>query len=330
MKNKIGKLIATGALITTMAVSLIPSEALAHVNPEDILGDAQYTEIYGESRDSFKECDVLALKNYFRGYDEYGCETITAQDIYKACYISDSLASYDDPMYQYTNCTPSEVIGLDINGIYNDYYYSESSDFIARNLTNKPAVDAYLNFAGLAVSNRIKEDLANMIYSCIVDDGRVITKYPSIKVRNGHIYAVVETEGQVQVIEITGDAAMQLANICGYLDARTDMIFRNISGESNEYPQGIAYNGVSRVTNESAYLALPDLDYKRTIADAAETAENMKYYNFFDMYVDAPELGYGLNVNEVELLYSMGYSTDVVNNAVLRYAGLNPVPSRSK
>jgi hypothetical protein len=332
--NKIGKLIATGALITSLAVSAIPTEALAHVNPEDILGDIQYTEMYGDTREGIKEADTSALKAYFSGYDEYGCETVTADEIAKAKEMSDFLNTYNDPTYEYTNCTPGEIIGLDINGMYNDYCASYNNgtiyDFMSRNLTNKPALDAYLNFAGLAVSNRIKEDLANMVYSRIVNEGRIITKYPTIQVRNGQIYAVVESDGYVQVIEINGEAASKLAQICAYLDARTDLIFRNISGQTNEYPQGIAYNGVSGRTLESAYLAMPDSDYKKVIVDAANNAEGMKFYNFFDISVEDPTIWYGLNVNEVELLYGMGYSTDAVNGAILRHAFINPLQVYTK
>ena len=333
-RNSFKKLIATGALVTSLAVSLFPTSALAHVEPNDILGDEQYVEMYNETRATVKANDCAALREHFKGYDEYGCETTTLDDIVKAKELSDLLASYDDPDFQYTNCTPNEIMCLDINGMYADYIDSVNNgtlyDFMMRNLTNKPAIDAYLNFAGLAVSGRIKENLANMIYNCVANEGRNITKYPTIEIRNRQIYAVVEFDGNVEVIELTGETAKSLETICSYLDSRTNKILANISGESPEYPQGLCYNGISSLTDESAYLSLPDDQYKSIIVKSAKYGEYTKYFENIDYYVEDPSIGYVPNVNEVELLYSLGYPTDAVENARLRYAGFNPAQTYTK
>lgn len=333
-KNSLKKILATGAIITALAVSTIPTEALAYVSPSDILGDEQYVEMYNETRDAVKQNDAVALQEHFKGYDEYGCETTTLDDICKARALSDLLASYSDPSYEYTNCTPAEIMSLNINDLYNQYLYAQSNgtvyDFIVNNLTNKPAIDAYLNFAGLAVSARIKEDLANMVYSCIVNEGRNITKYPTIEIRNRQIYAVVEFDGNVELIELTGESTKDLEKICSYLDARTNMILKNVSGESVDYPQGLCYNGVSRVTDESAYLSLPDDQYKNIITSSAFRAEEAKYYENFEYYVEDPAIGYGLGSNEVELLSELGYTSNMINNARLRYAGIYPAQTYTK
>ena len=333
-KFNLKKLIATGAVVTSLAMCALPTEALAHVEPSDILGDEQYVEMYNETRDSVKQTETEALKQYFRGYDDYGCETTTLDDVCKAKELSDLLASYDDQEFRYTNCTPSEIMNLDINGLYNEYLDAVNNGtlyyFMMDNLTNKPAIDAYLNFAGLAVSNHIKDNLAIMIYTCVTNQGQNVTKYPTIQIRNRQIYAVLEIDGFAQVIEITGQTAKDLETSCSYLDARTNKICQNIEGSSKEYPQGIAYNGVSNATNESAYLSLPDDQYKKVIVNSAAYAESTKDFNNYEFYVEDPSIGYNLNVNEVELLYNMGYSTDMVNSAILRYAGVDPVKTYTK
>ena len=199
-KEKLGSIdFATGAKKVVLGVAIVgalslPLSQTAHaaVPASNILGDAQ---VGYETRVSIKQDDALDIHSAFCAYDYYGNPVVDTEEISRAIELSDILSNYYSDELYFTNTNKKEVLGLDIDGLYEAYQYAESRNredrFCSVNMSSKPAIDAYVTFSCGTVANGIKEELSNHICRRLVDEGYKVTATPRLTINNNRLYAVV-------------------------------------------------------------------------------------------------------------------------------------------
>jgi hypothetical protein len=147
-------------IVTALAV--LPTVATAAVPAENIIGDAQVAE----DRSVIKTTDARDITKEFYGFNKYGNQTITMDEVRKAIELSDILNGYFFDPVLYTNTTKEEVLSLDIDKLYEEYIIARYNDqdrtaeFCQRHLEDKPAIDAYVTFVCGTVSNNIQASVA--------------------------------------------------------------------------------------------------------------------------------------------------------------------------
>ena len=259
MSNKTGAKVAQkgAAFLLAFALGLnaAPMIASASVHPTNV----QVVEDESRIKDQ-RERDVKAVSKFVANLD---LETIR-----RAIELSDFLNPYDPEMYTYTDTTPGEVLNLDINAMYGSYQSALSNSdqmngFINNGLYEKPALDAAIQFSTGNVSNVIKEKIASLFYNELQLDGLLVVS--DLYVKNGELMIVAHTDNGAKVYSINGYAIPGIYETISDLDARYRMIKRNLRGDSNEYPNGLSFNGLERNTGESVWLSIGDSDIKDVI-----------------------------------------------------------------
>ena len=299
--NKTGARIAQkGAaflLAAALGVSAAPMIANASVYPTNIV-EPDYTKVKDQ-----RERDVKAVSRYAAGLD---LETIK-----KAMELSDFLNAYDPDMYTYTDTTPGEILYLDVNAMYSNYQSAlanpdQMNGFISEGLFDKPALDAAIQFSTGNVSGVLKEKIASLFYNELQLEGLMVVS--DVYLVNGEMLIVANTDTGAKVYSINGYAIPGMYETISELDARYRMIKRNLRGDSNEYPNGLSFNGLERNTGESVWLSIGDSDIKEVINRGLDIARAL--------YTD-PTLSFEINdsncvpLSEAELEFLSKKGIDV-------------------
>lgn len=320
------KVVAT-FVIAAAVMSSSTSVVYAAVPAENILGDAQIIE----DRTDIKTSDAKAIQKEFDGFDKHGNQTITMSEIRQVIELSNVLNCYYFDVVNYTNTTKNEVLNLDVAGLYTEYENAKygkkdrTALFCARNLEEKPAIDAYITFSCGTVSENIKRTVATKVNEIISHEGFDITQNPRAVITSSNLYVIVEVAGQTQIIQITGEAALEIVNMCNSLDNHYNTAINNIAGTSDYYENTFAYNGVDRYTSESVWLSLPDTDKQEEILNAICTYEKLQDNFSYEFTCDSPTNQSRLTKAEQELLKTLGYNRNEIRNAIKREAELNKV-----
>ena len=314
--KKATKYISAVALATSIALA-IPTTASAYVAPQNIIGEEQTYE----DRTDIKMQEARDINTYFTGYDYYGNRYVTLDQITEAIELSDMLNAYNNyEVNDYSNTRRSEVVGLDVDSMYIDYLADGRNgyrNFCARNIGNKPAVDAFLNCACGTVSASIKSDLEDAVYQALANEGLQLSRYPKIRMYKGKMYAVARVNGFVEFVELHLDNAEELFTTCQELDNRYYLCLNNISGTSNEYPNAFAYNGIDSETRESAWLSLGDDELKNTLRNGVDFAHQVD--NNLTASVNSDRF-FVWSAEDIEAMRYFGFTEEEINNAVKRDA----------
>ncbi|MGN1372117.1 MAG: hypothetical protein ACI4XM_07590 [Candidatus Coprovivens sp.] len=314
----------------TLVVALMlagTSVAYASVPAQNIIGDAQIST----DRTQIKMTDAQDIRRAFYGFNKYGNQTITMDEIRKAIELSDTLNSYYFDVLDYTNTTKNEVLSLDVDKMYDEYLIAKygqvdkTTQFCQKHLEDKPALDAYITFACGTVANNLEKSIATKMNSVIESEGRKTTSSPKTIINNGNLYVIVEVEGQTQLIELTGIATADLVSLITNLHYHTDTAVNNIAGASPTYENTFAYNGVEMNTNESVWLSFPDEQKQERIENGIQLYELLEDGYGYEITSEDPIFSRELTKEEKEMLRSLGYDQIQTNNAVRKEALLNKV-----
>ena len=315
--KKAGRVLSILALATTMAFAN-PMTAAAYVDASDVIGEEQlvYESDYYGDRAEYKLIDAQDIDNFFRGYDRYGDRYVYPEQIRKAIEMSNVLNAYNNyDSYSYSNTTKVEVLGLDIDAMYRDFERDAKygyRHFCRQNIGNKPAIDAYLNFACGTISESIKTTIAENVYVDLLNQGYRNITMPRIERLNDKLYAVLLIDGYYNIVEIKTRHLPELKNVCDELDGRYSMCLGNIAGTSSDYPNSFAYNGVDRVTGESAWLSLGDDYLKNYLLTALDYQDQFERGLEISVNTDARFFVY--DEQEIKALKEKGYSRYDIGN----------------
>lgn len=264
LKTGAKKVAATTSLVLVLAGALIPT-AHAEVLADNIIGDIQITK----DRSKIKSAEMISITNKFYGFDKKGHPFVVTDDVRKAIELSDLLNGFFYDSVLFTNTKASEIVNLNVNKLYASYEAAKESnveqnvlDFCASNLVNKPAIDAFVTFGAGNVAADLKACIANKLCDSIVAKGNTVTFGPIIIANEKEFYALTVVNGQLKKIYLQGETWDNVRNICVYLENTYNYAINNIAGNSTEHDLSFMYNGVECMTNESAWLALPDDDKK--------------------------------------------------------------------
>lgn len=323
LKTGAKKALAVISLTAICATVAAPTIAYADVPAAYIIGYLQ-TE---EDRTKVKTEEAQQIIKKFYGFDQNGYQTITMEEIEKAIRLSNALNGYFFDAVKFTNARSSEVINLDVNEIY-DYYveaYEAGTDqdmeyFYKNMLPYKPAIDAYITFASGTVSNNIKRVMANRITEVISSEGHTVTTAPVIIAGDQELYALVEVDGQLQKITLRGDGSEEVLSTCTTLDGIYNCAIANISGVAEEHDNSFMYNGIDTITDESAWLSLPDEEKQATIANGIAVYNNLLVQENYELTSEDPTASSSLTRSEKRELSDMGYDKDQIASAVKKEA----------
>ncbi len=269
MQNKTGAKIAQkgAAFVLAFALGLSagPMIAQASVHPTNVAVVEDESKIKDQ-----RERDVKAVKKFVAGFD--------MATIAKAIELSDYLNVFDPEMYEYTNATPGEILYLDINAMYANYQAALSnpdltSGFITDGLYQKPALDASIQFSTGTVSRAIKDRIANIFTTTVASDE--LTGTPEVLINGDDILVSVPTVYGIRVFSVQGFSEPGIIETVRELDTRYRLINRNLRGDSNEYPNGLSFNGLERNTGESVWLSIGDSDIKEVILRGLNIAKSL-------------------------------------------------------
>lgn len=321
------------ATIVLTALLIPPTTQVAHaaVSVDRIIGEEQYIE----DRTKIKIKESHEIVKHFYGYDKYGNPTITTDEIKKAIELSDELNSYYFDLIEYTNTRLTEVKELDINRIYNDYQFAISSNktskitqFYKNNLNNKPAIDAFITFSCGTVSQSIKTNIAKRVCEVLKNELGAITSTPKVIIHENHLLVVVEIDGQTQIIELKGEEITNIISTCNTLDKSYNTAIDNISGKSSDYENTFTYNGVDYVTEESAWLSLPDESKKDFLLEAISLEESISTSDNYEILSNIENCS-SVNREYRKILKEYGLSKDELKDAKIREAFLIKVEQKT-
>lgn len=324
---------AKKAIITTsiigMLLSATTSVVYASVPAENILGEEQVQE--DQTRVKIK--DYLDIYKKFYGFDKTGINTLNISDISKAIELSNVLNNYFFDPVIYTNTTKNEVLNLDIAKMYKDYkaatedYEFNDVEFCEENLTNKPAIDAYITFSCGAMSNFLKAKISNVVFDIKQSEGYKMTYSSKGIINNNDFYVLLEIEGKTQIIKLTGDSISDIINQCKSLDYHYYTALYNIAGYSSDYENTFAYNGIEKDTQESVWLSFPNSDIKEELTTAINTYKDIleDKYEFVSSY---PEQTFPLTEEEKNMLRSLDYDEASIEKATSSEMSLRQVQNK--
>ncbi len=317
--KKAGKCLSILALATTIAFAN-PLTAAAHVDSQNIIGEEQTYE----DRTDIKRNDADTINNHFIGYDYWGDRCVTPEQVEKAMELSNVLNAYNNyEVNEYSNTRPSEVLNLDIDDLYNEYladYKYDYQNFCRRNLTLKPAIDAYLNFACGTISSEIREEIEAATYTALYNEGANVTVYPRLSVKDNKIYCFARVNGNVRMIELDVANIAELQDNLAALDGRYNLVLNNIAGYTNYYPNTFAYNGIDSKTGESAWLSLGDDELKALLSRSISTEKSIEGNVTMNL---ANERYYVWTEEDIEAMRYFGFSEKDIRNAIKMNATLS-------
>lgn len=267
LKTGAKKALVATSLVLALVSSLTPV-AYAEVNADNIIGDTETVE----DRSVAKSNDMISIINRFKGIDLYGNPLVTVEDVKKAIELSNALNSFYYDQVAFTNTKPSEVTSLNVRRLYQTYNQSRNSgnpnamaNFCINNLTNKPAIDAFITFGAGNVADSLKACVATRLYSELTANGATVNFGPAIVINENEFYALAEVNGSLKKIVFLGEECEKIQNLYTYLESTYQTALNNIAGYSDCHDLSFMYNGIEYTTNESAWLSLPDDDKKEMI-----------------------------------------------------------------
>lgn len=315
------KAMATISLATILATA--PTNVKASVPAENIIGDLQYDE----DRTEVKQNDYQEIRSYFTGYNSNGEFNASLQNITKAIELSNAYNNYFFDLVDYTNTTKDEVLNLDIEKLYDEYYESiidgTEESYCRSNLNIKPAVDAYITFACGTVSNSIKLNIASKIGNIIKDYGYDV-RINKITISENEAKVIATIDERLQVIELNGEALEEIQAMCTTLTNTYSTATQNIGGYSNEYDNSFAYNGIDKETKASVWLSFPDDTKKANLTEGIEIAEKILAEEGLSFYWDNA-IATNLTEEDIELLTDLDYSDYEISTALKTTASIGKV-----
>ena len=318
--KKITKAVPAVALAATMAFT--PITAHAAVPNSEILGDLQVQE----DRTDIKREDAHQMAEYFDGYDEYGCTTVTLEDLSKAIEMSDVLNATMPPEWDNVNTTRNEVLNLNVYDLYEEF--QNTGNWFAQNHQgDRSAIDGYLTFGTHTASSYIKEQLARLIASLIAEQGLEITNYPVIMVTENQVSCVVGINGCVQKYNLYGEKMEDVKRLCTRLDYHYDTAMASIDGSSSFYENTFAYNGVRSTNGESVWLSLGNDEIKNELREAIGFARMLDRRESLEFTTDDPQAYSLLSPEEALELRNMGYNIPDLNNVRVQDIYVVTVPN---
>lgn len=326
------KALAVTTLTLLCATVAAPTIAYADVPADCIIGDLQ-TE---EDRTKIKTEETQQIIKKFYGFDKNGYQTITMDEIEKAIRLSNALNGYFFDTIKFTNARSSEVIDLNINDIY-DYYVEayeagtkqDMEYFYKNTLPYKPAIDAYITFACGTVSNNIKKTMASRLTEVISSEGHKVTATPVIVANSQELYALIEVDGQLQKIVLQGDGCEEVLSTCTRLDGIYNCALANISGNSESHDNSFMYNGIDTITDESAWLSLPDEEKQATLANGIAVYNNLLVHENYELTSEDPTASSSLTRSERKELRNMAYDEDQIASAVKKEAKFEKIINKA-
>ena len=346
------KRFATGAVIGIMSVvslvgcsntSALASEDAQYYQFEEnyleenneessILSDKQYEEQTGINREEARLEDARQIFENFIGIDEEGYEINSTEDMKKAVVLSYAYNEYADVTgiayeEQYTNATPSSIINLDIEGLYDDFTQAIDYDYLDEhyqdNIQYKPAIDATIQLSGLPLATQAEYYVAQEAKRCLEDQGIKVDLAAGILTYEG-IKVIVEFNGRVAILTLVGEPTTEMNELLLEVRYQTLAAINDLAGgdtAEEDYTGPLAYNGVNKYTGESMYYSIPDDEFKEKIMLGTEYVEGIR---------DGETLGIELMGDpnpvlsdyDLNLLYSIGYSDEELQNAVSGYLNL--------
>ncbi len=317
--KRVLKAIPGAVLIASLA--LTPVSAQAAVSNNDITGDAYIAE----DRTNIKAQDGYDIATYFDGYDEYGCTTVTLEDLRKAIEMSDTLGVVNGFVTDGINTTKQEVLGLNIYDLYNDYQYNPTQ-FAYDHVEDRSAIDAYLTFGTHTVSTLIKEEIARDIASLVVEQGLNLTMYPTVIVNENEVSCIVGVNGETQKYTLHGETIEDIKYQCSTMDFHYNKAICSISGTSDQYENTFAYNGVRTSTNESVWLSLENSEIKQELRSAIDFAEAISERESLEFTTPDPFAYYTLTYDEALELRNQGFNISDLYNVRVQDIYVNNVP----
>lgn len=307
-KKILQKVIATGAIILTVSSPMV---AYASVPSSDILGEAQITE----DRSEIKKQDAADLDSYF----EVSNGTVTADKVWQALEISNTMSTYCSFDVDYINTTKSEITSLDIEGLYADLCRAKSTnneqdiiDFCTRNKHLQSALNAYILFGNKTVDESLRQNLAQRVANIYGTDTELLT---STIISDSETYVVIKKDGEVKKVCLAGKVIEEVRNINSRANYHYDTAINNIDGSSDYYENSFAYNGVSKTTNESVYLSMTNTDINEETSSALDTYYLLSTAEVYET-ADYSSTKENLTREEKEELNNIGISlTDLKNSS---------------
>ncbi len=322
----------TGAkkvLLTTSIVSalVLASTPIAHaaVEANNIIGDAQIAQ----DRTTIKLTDARDISLEFYGFDKYGNQTITMDEIRKAIELSDILNGYFFDGVAYTNTTKQEVLDLDVDKLYEEYIIArynrvdKTEEFCINHLEDKPAIDAYITFACKTVANNIKNEIASILQSDFKANRYYITQDAKTLISNNSLYVVIEVNGQTQIVELIGEHAADVVTLVSGLETHANTALLNLAGLSSEYENTFAYNGVEANTNESVWLSFPDENKQEKLESGIKLYEELSTGHTYEIFTNVQTTDRHLTEAEKDMLRKLGYDEVQLETAIRREAELD-------
>lgn len=341
------KRVATGAVIGIMALTTLvgctKTSALASENTDFyqadeyfeesiLLSDEQYEEQTGINREEKRLEDARQIFENFQGIDENGYEMNPTEDIRKAVELSYAYNEYSDALgvtydEKYTNASQSDIINLDVNGLYEDYIQAIDYDYLPEyfedNLQYKPAIDANIRLSGLPLATQAEYYTAQEVKRCLEEQGIKVDMAFGVLTFEG-IKVIVEFNGRVAILTVVGEPTIEMNELLNDIRYQTLAAINDFAGGDTvdeDYCGPLSYNGVNKNTDESMYFSLPDDEFKEKITMATDYVEGIRDGQTLDIELMGdpnPEISdYDLN-----LLYSMGYQEEDLKDAVSGYANL--------
>lgn len=322
----------TAVTITAALVSASVPVAHAAVDVDRIVGEP----FYSEDRTKTKIEESHDIYSHFYGFDRYGNQTITLDDVRKAIELSDVLNDYYFDLVEYTNTRVSEVTELDIEKLYDQYLVAKNKGekslirFCENNLYNKPAIDAFVTFSCGTVSNNIKKNVGDLVCAEAQTKSQKITASPRVVVKEEAMYVVIEVNGETQIFELAGDDIQEIIDICASLDSHYTIALDNIAGYSDKYEDHFAYNGVDYVTEESAWLSFRNDDLQDELTTAMDLCDGLVYDETHQFEIDDFYDKDSLNRREKAVLEELGFRKSEIRDAVSRDASLTKTQTKRK
>lgn len=317
LKTGAKKALATTSLVAVLLGINVPV-AYADVQVGNIVADTSISEDRSQVRQA--EGDKMVVK--FTCDNEENVPYVTTESVVKACELSDVLNAYKLDFLLYTNTKASEVEKIDINALYDEYsaihalegdVTQPTTEFCERNMVNKPAIDAYVTFGSQKVAESIKNGLAGRVCAGLEEAGKTVTFGPFVCTNETEIYALAEVDGQLQRINLVGEECENLKQMCCTLDNTYTKAISNIKGQSEEFENSFAYNGVEKTTGESAWLSLPDDTKKELIKQGAAISKKLTTGEEYAVTVTPAEINSPLSEADKNMLTLYGYDISAIS-----------------
>lgn len=296
---------------TDKEVTIVAPEADApsFVYSDNIIGDIYYEESRMETRQ--KEAESLRYL-----FENKTNKSITVGDITHAAELSDVLNGYYPGPNEYSNTSYSGIVNFNVEDLYYRYQLALNrgtvDEFCAEQMKNEANVDAYVTFGCGTVKAAIEEELVRIAKTYVHSKENQLTSY-AIVTDNNCPYIVLDFEGNIVKINITGDYMMNLIQILRDLNNHYNDALRTIEEDTDVYENSFTYNGGYIGHNDSAYFSAGD-DYKKEdLRDGIYAYEGLRN----GKYTSSITTNNSVDRLTVAQLVQMGYTNEQIQSAIV-------------